>query len=70
MARGTVKWFDSLKGFGFITPDDSGPDVYVEYTAIAGEGFRWLEEGQRVEFEWRRAKPGPEATHVNAAPDA
>lgn len=65
MARGTVKWFDSKKGFGFITPDEDGPDVFVEYTAVEGAGFRSLEEGQRVRFEVRRTKPGPEALQVS-----
>ncbi|MTE13039.1 cold-shock protein [Nocardia aurantiaca] len=64
MVHGTVKWFDSEKGFGFLSPDDGGPDVFVEYTAVEGEGFRSLAEGQRVEFEVRRAKPGPEALAV------
>ncbi|GAA2487699.1 hypothetical protein GCM10010198_44240 [Nocardia seriolae] len=64
MVRGTVKWFDSEKGFGFISPDEGGPDVFVEYTAVEGDGFRSLVEGQRVEFEVRRTKPGPEAVIV------
>jgi CspA family cold shock protein len=64
MARGTVKWFDSKKGFGFITHDGGGPDVFVDYTEVEGEGFRSLVEGQRVEFEIRRAKTGPEAKGV------
>ncbi|MGV9839786.1 cold-shock protein [Nocardia niigatensis] len=64
MVHGTVKWFDSEKGFGFLSPDSGGPDVFVEYTAVEGEGFRSLAEGQRVEFEVRRTKPGPEALVV------
>ncbi|UGT42019.1 cold-shock protein [Nocardia yamanashiensis] len=64
MVHGTVKWFDSEKGFGFLSPDGGGPDVFVEYTAVEGEGFRSLAEGQRVEFEVRRTKPGPEAVSV------
>lgn len=64
LVHGTVKWFDSEKGFGFIASDDGGPDVFVEYTAVEGQGFRSLVEGQRVEFEVRRTKPGPEAVIV------
>ncbi|WP_040811107.1 cold-shock protein [Nocardia concava] len=64
MAHGTVKWFDSEKGFGFLSPDEGGADVFVEYTAVAGEGFRSLAEGQRVEFEARATKQGPEAVAV------
>ncbi|MBF6173701.1 cold-shock protein [Nocardia blacklockiae] len=64
MAHGTVKWFDSKKGFGFITADDGGPDVFVDYAEVEGVGFRSLEEGQWVEFEIRRAKAGPEARGV------
>lgn len=64
MVHGTVKWFDSEKGFGFLSSDAGGPDVFVEYTAVDGKGFRSLAEGQRVEFEIRRSKPGPEAQYV------
>ncbi|WP_280265907.1 cold-shock protein [Nocardia wallacei] len=69
MAHGTVKWFDSKKGFGFITADGGGPDVFVDYTAVEGVGFRSLAEGQRVEFEVRRAKAGPEARSVRVVRD-
>ncbi|MFE3989968.1 cold-shock protein [Nocardia tengchongensis] len=64
MVHGTVKWFDSEKGFGFLTPDFDGPDVFVEYSALPGAGFRSRAEGQRVEFEVRGTKPGPEAVAV------
>ncbi|ATL69516.1 cold-shock protein [Nocardia terpenica] len=64
MTSGTVKWFDSKKGFGFIASDGGGPDVFVDYTEVQGAGFRSLREGQRVEFEVRRAKAGPEARGV------
>lgn len=67
MSTGTVKWFDESKGFGFIAPEDGGKDIFVHYSAIEGNGFRTLTEGQRVEFE---AKPGPkgmQATSVKAA---
>ncbi|RMI35486.1 cold-shock protein [Nocardia stercoris] len=68
MTYGTVKWFDSKKGFGFITADDGGPDVFVDYAELEGEGFRSLEAGQRVEFETRPAKTGPEARAVRVVP--
>ncbi|MBO0854767.1 MAG: cold-shock protein [Nocardia sp.] len=62
--QGTVKWFDSRKGFGFILPDLGGGEVFVEYTELYGEGFRELVQGQRVEFEVRHTRSGPEATDV------
>lgn len=61
--QGTVKWFDSGKGFGFIERED-GKDVFVHHTAIAGEGFRNLEEGQRVEFIVTQGPKGPQAQDV------
>ncbi|WP_194814733.1 cold-shock protein [Nocardia sp. XZ_19_385] len=64
MAQGTVKWFDTKKGFGFIAEDGGGPDVFVDYLELDGSGFRNLTEGQRVEFEIRPAKAGPEAVGV------
>jgi cold shock protein len=51
LARGTVKWFSEEKGYGFIRPDDGGEDIFVHYTGIKGEGFRSLEEGERVSYE-------------------
>ncbi|MGZ5289980.1 MAG: cold-shock protein [Actinomycetota bacterium] len=63
MATGTVKWFSSEKGFGFITPTD-GPDVFVHFSAIEGEGYRNLEEGQAVEFEVTQGQKGPQASSV------
>ena len=53
MAQGTVKWFSQEKGYGFITPDEGGEDIFVHYTGIAGSGFRSLEEGERVSYEPR-----------------
>ncbi|MEV6213741.1 cold-shock protein [Nocardia sp. NPDC051833] len=64
MPNGVVSWFDSGKGFGFITPDTGGPEVFVEYTELVGEGFRTLRAGQRVEFGVRETRRGPEAHHV------
>ena len=63
MAQGTVKWFNPEKGYGFITPDD-GEDVFVHHTAIASDGFRSLDEGQRVEFDVAPGKKGMQATNV------
>jgi CspA family cold shock protein len=63
MAQGTVKWFNPEKGYGFISMDD-GEDVFVHYSAIGGEGFRTLQEGQRVEFEVTEGKKGPQASNV------
>ncbi|MEU5696692.1 cold-shock protein [Actinosynnema sp. NPDC020468] len=65
MAQGTVKWFNSEKGFGFLARED-GPDVFVHYSEIAGDGFRNLEENQRVEFEITQGPKGPQAIGVRA----
>jgi CspA family cold shock protein len=64
VATGTVKWFNSEKGYGFITPDDGGDDLFVHYSNIDSEGFRTLEEGQKVEYEAGQGRKGPEATKV------
>jgi len=61
---GTVKWFNERKGFGFITPDGGGEDLFVHYSKITGDGFRTLQEGQKVEFEQGQGPKGPEATNV------
>jgi CspA family cold shock protein len=61
---GTVKWFNPAKGFGFITRDDGGKDVFVHFSAIKQEGFRTLDEGQRVEFEVEDGAKGPAASNV------
>ena len=64
MATGTVKWFNDSKGYGFITPDEGTKDVFVHHSNIAGEGFKTLAEGARVEFEEREGAKGKEATNV------
>ena len=66
MAQGTVKWFNAEKGYGFIAQDGGGADVFVHYSAIAADGYRSLEEAQRVEFEITQGPKGPQAESVNA----
>jgi CspA family cold shock protein len=67
MARGTVKWFNDQKGFGFITQDNGGPDVFVHFSAIQGQGFKTLSEGQAVEFEVTQGPKGAQASNVRPA---
>ena len=62
---GTVKWFNESKGFGFITPE-SGPDVFAHFSAIRGEGFKTLVEGQRVQFTVTKGQKGPQAENIVA----
>jgi CspA family cold shock protein len=64
MATGIVKWFNDAKGFGFITPDGGGKDVFVHHTAIQAEGFRSLAENDKVEFEVQQGPKGPQAANV------
>lgn len=64
MATGTVKWFSSEKGYGFITPDGGGADLFVHFSAIEGEGYKSLDEGAKVEFELGQGDRGPQATNV------
>ena len=64
MATGTVKWFSDDKGFGFITPDDGGRDLFVHFTGIAGDGYRSLAEGAKVSYEAEEGPKGPKAINV------
>jgi CspA family cold shock protein len=64
MAQGTVKWFNGEKGYGFITPDGGGADVFVHFSAIQTQGYKTLDENQRVEFEITQGQKGPQASDV------
>jgi len=64
VATGAVKWFSAEKGFGFITPDDGSADVFVHFSAITGEGYRNLEENQKVEYDVTQGQKGPQAANV------
>ncbi len=64
MATGTVKWFDDAKGYGFITPDDGGKDLFAHHSAIQMDGFKSLKENQKVEFEVRSGQKGPQAANI------
>ncbi|MBT3181989.1 MAG: cold-shock protein [Deltaproteobacteria bacterium] len=64
MAKGTVKWFNDAKGFGFIEPEEGGEDVFVHFSAVQSEGFKTLREGQKVEFEVVNGPKGLQAANV------
>ena len=67
VATGTVKWFSNEKGYGFITPDAGGEDLFVHFSAIAGGGFKTLAEGAKVEFQVTQGQMGPQATDVQVS---
>ena len=69
MPQGTVKWFDGEKGYGFISPDDEGEDVFVHHTGIAGSGFKSLDEGEKVTYEVAQGRRGPQAQNVSRVAD-
>lgn len=64
VSEGIVKWFNESKGYGFITPDDGGKDLFVHFSAISGEGYKILQEGDRVNFEQEQGPKGPQAINV------
>ena len=64
MATGTVKWFNESKGYGFLSQDDGGDDVFVHFSTIQGDGFRTLTEGQKVSFDVEAGPKGPQAANV------
>ena len=66
MARGTVKWFNDEKGYGFIAPDEAGEDLFVHFSAIEGTGFKTLQQGAKVEYQAEQAERGLQAKHVIA----
>jgi CspA family cold shock protein len=66
MSTGTVKWFNDAKGFGFITPDDGGKDLFAHHSSIQMSGFKTLKEGQKVEFDVQQGPKGPNAANIRA----
>jgi CspA family cold shock protein len=67
VAEGSVKWFNAEKGYGFISVDGGGPDVFVHFSSIEGEGYKSLDEGQRVSFDIEQGQKGPQAARVRVA---
>lgn len=68
MATGTVKWFNGEKGYGFITPEDGSKDLFVHFSAIQAEGYKSLDEGQKVEYDATQGQKGPQASNVRVIP--
>ncbi|MFA5799432.1 MAG: cold-shock protein [Candidatus Peribacteraceae bacterium] len=66
MARGTVKWFNDAKGFGFVTPEEGGEDLFAHFSAIQGDGFKTLKEGQTVEFDVVKGPKGLQAANIRS----
>jgi cold shock protein len=69
MPRGTVKWFDGEKGYGFVSPDEGGEDGFVHHTGIAGSGVKTLDEGEKVIYEVAQGRRGPQAQNVSRVPE-
>lgn len=69
MATGTVKWFSNSKGYGFISPENGGPDVFAHFSAIQMEGYKTLKQGQNVEYEVNDGPKGPQASNITSATD-
>ena len=67
MATGTVKWFNDAKGYGFITPDDGGDDLFAHFSAIQSQGFKSLKEGQKAQYEVTQGPKGKQASNIRAA---
>lgn len=67
MATGTVKWFNDAKGYGFITPDDGGEDLFAHFSAIKTDGFKTLKQGQRVTFDLKEGEKGKQADNIKPA---
>jgi CspA family cold shock protein len=67
MATGTVKWFNDAKGYGFITPDDGGDDLFAHFSAIQAQGFKSLKEGQKVQYEVTQGPKGKQASNIRPA---